>query len=328
MTKAELERVVREQARQIEALRARRLPKSREVLFRPSQVGNRIDLSAILVLSDWHVEERTEVRGVEGVVSRHGLRESENKIRSILKGALCAMAVRQTGRRRLRHLTVGLLGDFLTGHIHEEMVETCELPPGEAIVWLHDRLVPMIETLARESGVETMRLVFRSGNHGRTTDRPRTVSRGHSWEDVLYAHLVRATREVKTRKGRKLDYVLDPGAEILYTREPGFGVVRWIHGHEGRMGASDAAIRRRLGSWDQVERASLTVMGHFHNPTFRICESPYLINGSLIGTNAWANTLGFVTPGGPSQMLAFYSVTQDRLFGIEHLPACAVGGKL
>ena len=49
-----------------------------------------------------------------------------------------------------------------------------------------------------------------------------------------------------------------------------------------------ATVRKALAAWDKSIRADLTVFGHFHQ---RIDGGDFMCNGSLIGFNAYAQSI-------------------------------------
>ena len=284
--------------------------------------------SGLMVWSDWHIEERTREVGADGkLISSHGVRESRVKARQIVEAAI-AVGERHGlgGRYQLDHMTIGLLGDFLTGHLHEDNVEACELPPTEAAYEVADLLAKSLTTYVQNTPARTVRIVTRPGNHGRTTDRMRvSTAPGHSWEQLIYMLLRQRLAGLRTRTGQPLEWVVEDGV-MSYTREP-LGLVRWVHGHEirygGGVGGLAVPVQRRVKAWN-AERggaADLTVLGHFHQLEYFTGPPGILVNGSLIGISSYGRSLGFGAQD-PAQAHLVYSEHHRQIFALDRL--CAV----
>ena len=65
--------------------------------------------------------------------------------------------------------------------------------------------------------------------------------------------------------------------------------VRLLHGHDikysGGIGGVYIPLNKAIAQWDKAKPAYLTCCGHFHQ---RVDGGSFLVNGSLIGYNAFA----------------------------------------
>jgi hypothetical protein len=97
-----------------------------------------------------------------------------------------------------------------------------------------------------------------------------------------------------------------PNGAMLFTEHFENFNVRWIHGdnisYGGGVGGITIPINKKIAAWDRAQRASLTVMGHFHQLTH---GGSFICNGSLIGYNPYAQSIG-ASPERPRQ--AFFTV--------------------
>ena len=125
---------------------------------------------ACMIASDWHLEEPVEASKV------HGINEYDLAIAERRAAAFFANGLRLTEimarEVQIETLFLGLLGDFISGHIHDELRETNELAPGEAAHFALNVIGSGIEFLLRESKFK-LEIDAIPGNHGRMTLKPR-----------------------------------------------------------------------------------------------------------------------------------------------------------
>lgn len=251
----------------------------------PLHASGHGEATAVVVASDWHVEER--VGREVGRLNRHNLKIA--KARAVEFFQAVVRLVKILGRDiEIKHLVLALLGDWISNDIHEELVELVALPPVEATLYAQSLWVSGIEYLLRElPGVDFV-VVERVGNHGRTTETNRAATEAsHSLETFLYNHLAAYFRAEK-----RLTFVNPPGYHA-YVRVYDLAV-RFHHGHRikywGGVGGITIPVLKKIAQWNRGEHADLDVFGHLHQ--FRD-GGFWLCNGSQIGYNAHALANGF-----------------------------------
>lgn len=239
------------------------------------------EATVVAVASDWHIEEIVNKHQVSGL-NENNLALSKAKaekffVKSLRLTNLLAKDI------RIDNMVVPLLGDFITGNIHgEENAETNECKPTEAIVLAQNWIASGIEFLLNNS---KRSLVFpcHSGNHARTTLKTRFgAENGHSLEFLMYHHLAAYFRSEK-----RVQFVIPQGPHSyleLYKQ-----TLRFQHGHMvkygGGVGGIYIPVHKAIAAWSQARRADLDIMGHFHQSRD---GGSFLVNGSLIGYNAFA----------------------------------------
>ena len=107
--------------------------------------------SAIVVWNDWHVEELVDSKTVNGL-NEYNLQLAEKRfLKSLEKTILLLESARTISK--IDHLVLGLLGDHITGYIHEELVESNLLSPTDALLLCHDLIATGIKFLLKEAKV-------------------------------------------------------------------------------------------------------------------------------------------------------------------------------
>jgi hypothetical protein len=237
------------------------------------------DATAIVVLSDWHIEE--QVGEEVGDLNRYDLDIADRRVGELVE-RMTALVEHERHLVKIDRIVIAALGDFLTGHIHEDCVETTQLPPLAAMRYAAERLRLVIDRaadLAREVIVVTQ-----PGNHGRSNaGRPRMATEhDHSFEQNAY--LVMAAGE--KRKNVRWDVAV---SYLGYLNLEGF-VVRYHHGHQigrfqGGVGGITIPANKAIAQWNRSRRADIDIFGHWHQ--WGWLRGRYVSNGSLIGMNAF-----------------------------------------
>ena len=241
--------------------------------------------TAVAVASDWHVEEVVLPASVAGR-NEYNLVIADRRSRAFFSGVRSLVEFSR-GSWKVRDLVLMLLGDLITGFIHEELQETNELSPVEAIVWLRQRLVDGIGTLLEDTELEHIIIPCVVGNHGRTTAKRRIKTNAqNSFEWLLYQWLAshyekepRVTFHVGTSSHVYVD---------AYEK-----TIHMTHGDElrswGGVGGLAIPLGKRVPKWNAVRNSHLHVMGHFHE---FLDFGHSIVNGSLIGYSDFAMSIG------------------------------------
>jgi len=260
------------------------------------------DAVACLVASDWHVEEPVLRHQVHGL-NEYNLEVAKARAEAFFRNGLKLVDICARDSK-LERVWLGLLGDFFSGYIHEELQETNLLHPTEAANFVFDLLARGLDFWLRESPY-SFDIDAISGNHGRMTKKPRHADvGGTSLETFMYASLAR-----RYAGNPRIGFRLADG-EMLYREYFERFRMRLIHGnqigYQGGIGGVTIPIRKAIAQWDKGVKASLTVLGHFHS---RQDGGDFIANGSLIGYNTFAQSIK-ASPEQPQQ--AFFLVHARR----------------
>lgn len=268
------------------------------------------DAAAIVVLSDFHVEEYVDPTTINNLNS-YNLDIATQRIECMFQNALRMIDVS-------RHLTsidtlvIAVLGDMISSYIHPELEENNQLSPTEAILFVQDLLVNGIRFLKREGGFKHVIVPTCFGNHGRTTLKKRCATGfKNSYEWLLYQHLSRT--------------VTDPG--LTWQVENGYfnwlnvkGYdVRFSHGdnlhYMGGVGGISICVNKAIAQWNKVRTAHYDYFGHYHQ---FLNFTRWTCNGSTIGYSPYALSIKAEYEV-PSQTFSVISKTRgkvltDRIF--------------
>jgi len=234
----------------------------------------------VWVASDWHSEELVDPRTVNGL-NRFDLEIAKARATQFFQGGLRLTRLLEQDIK-IPQVVIPLLGDFITNDIHEENVETAQLPPMEAISFARNLIISGIDFVLNHS---TWDLLFQchSGNHARTTRKNRAATeKGHSLEYLMYLHLADYYRS----EGRVKFSIADGYHSYLdiYDKK-----LRFHHGHsiryQGGIGGLTIPANKAIASWNNARRVDLDVFGHFHTA---FDGGNFISNGSLIGYNGFA----------------------------------------
>jgi hypothetical protein len=210
----------------------------------------------------------------------------------------------------INEITVSLLGDMITGHIHEDLRRSNFLSPTRALLLCMDIIIPGLELLLKESGATMIHVPCCYGNHGRINPQSLVQTAAEdSYEWLMYQMIAHHFRD---RKG--IRFYVSEGYHIF---QEIYGYrVRLHHGdwvrYQGGVGGLSIPLNKKIAKWNEEaaiawrEVVSFDVLGHYH----QLADYGNAVcNGSLIGYNAYAKKIA-ASPEPPQQ--AFYLVQPGR----------------
>ena len=246
----------------------------------PQQGSGTSEATLLVAASDWHLEERVDPRTINGM-NDFNLDIAVQRVQRFFNATTRLTRLLQQDVK-IDTMVMGLLGDFISGDIHEEISEVCQLPPMEAAAFATDQLSGGIEHLLAHTKLK-FRFQCHSGNHGRTTKTTRfATENGHSIEWLMYRHLA-----AHFRHEDRVEFEIASGPHS-YAHVYG-KTIRFQHGHMvkygGGIGGIYIPVNKAINEWNKGLSADLDVFGHFHQ---QVDGNSFLCNGSLIGYNSFA----------------------------------------
>ncbi len=276
--RAHAEKELEKAEQRVDFIRGLDDPKPHDIEFKPRRSSG--TASAILNLSDWHVEERVDPSTVNGFNEYNPEIATQRAERTFQKAAQLIEAERSMSK--IDELVTHWGGDFITGYIHPELAESNYMSPTEATLFAGDLLCGGLEYLKKRSGCKRIVVVTSTGNHGRTTDKQRIATDyKNSFEWLMYKHIERFYRN-----DPKVQFKVSNGYHnwLDVQGKP----IRFHHGHafryQGGIQGASVPILRKISRWDQQRFAWLDVFGHLH---FYLPGEKFVQNGAMIGYGAY-----------------------------------------
>lgn len=246
----------------------------------------------VLILSDWHVDEPVASETICGL-NEFNLEIARDRAARLAKysAKILSMLKRESD---IDTLMIAALGDFMSGWIHEELMAGNEVTPTEAILEVMNMLTGLIQNLIDAKLVKKIRIICCVGNHGRITKKTFYKLRVKtSYEWMLYSMLMQHFMVAQRLDG--------PGRTKVEFQVPE-GYFNWInvcgldirchHGdnlrYNGGIGGVHIPVKKAIAQWNKAKHSDLDIFGHWHTLEW---AKDYVINGSLIGYNTFAEML-------------------------------------
>lgn len=230
--------------------------------------------------SDWHVEEEVRPETVNGK-NKYDLKIAKKRSENFFDGL--AENTKSCQRDALiKDLILWLGGDMITNYLHEENKKGNLLSPMKAILFCQALLIAGINYLLEELELERLVVITNYGNHGRSTRKPEYATGAEgNYEWMMYHTLAQHYAD-----DERVEFIIEEN-RLVY-----FNVfnqrVRFHHGDDirygGGIGGLNVPLHKAIYSWNQTDKADLSIIGHWHN---FVDYNHTVVNGSLIGYNAY-----------------------------------------
>ena len=270
----EVERLEKEN----EAMRA----KSGNIFSIPKKVS-KLDGEAVAVVlaSDWHMEELVKGQWVGGL-NEYSLTLAKARAIEFFQNTVKLLKKEQQAVN-INTLVLWLGGDFITGNIHDENMETAQLLPIEAMIFAETILKSGIEFLLQNTDVKLV-IPCNAGNHSRITKKQRhSTDVGNSLETIMYHHLA---EHFKVNK--RVRFVLQSGYHLILPIFDNYSI-RFHHGHNVKYGGGIGGLyipaKKAISQWQKSNPVQLDCFGHLH--TMKV-DTDFISNGSVIGYSPFA----------------------------------------
>lgn len=262
------------------------------------------EATVVVLASDWHIEEIVDPATINDL-NTHNLSIAKKRAVEFFQASLRLTEILSKDTI-INTMVLALLGDFITGDIHDEMLETAEIEPTLAIIEAQKLLTSGIQFLLDNSKLNLV-IPCHSGNHARTTKESRHATEaGHSLEYIMYHMLAdhfRNEPRVKFIIPRSYHSFIKVYDEVI----------RFHHGHNlrygGGVGGLTIPVNKAIAQWNKSRKdVTLDCFGHWHT---RFDGGNFLANGSNIGFNAFAVSIK-ASYDKPSQTLFLIDKKRSR----------------
>lgn len=268
----------------------------------PLGSGKKPEATAFAVASDWHVGECVELRTTNG---RNEYNPDIAKVRAerFFQGFQWHLDMFRDSHE-IRTVVLAVLGDIITGYIHQELVENNYLSPTQEVLFALELLENGIKYLLEDPYIEKLVVPCKSGNHGRTTPKQMiSTDYKNSFEWLMFHNL----RRVFADDPRVEVHVADGITFYLDVYE---FPVRMHHGnsfkYRGGRGGLEVPMRGAIEGWNEFRKAYLDVMGHWHR---YMSPAGAVVNGSLIGYGPYSD---FIHAPFEAPKQAFFLIERGR----------------
>jgi hypothetical protein len=245
---------------------------------------------AISALSDVHTEEPV-IKSIVNNLNEYNLQICEDRVTKYFKRLLYMINQSRKAGYVIDHLVLALLGDFITGYIHEELEEANSLTPVEASLLIQSLLIKGIKLLSEDGKLKKIVIPCTPGNHGRTTKKKRfTTGYKNSYEWLMYNNI----RDLFKAIGgyENVEFII-PESEFIYMDLFGY-INKFSHGdhfkYQGGIGGIEIPLKKWVLRENSVIKTDMSWIGHWHQ---YIVLNKIRVNGALIGYNSYARAFGF-----------------------------------
>lgn len=244
--------------------------------------GEQTEATAVVLLSDWHVEE-TVKSGMILYDNDYNLDIAKKRAEECFVG-IVKLLKKEQSHQNIDTLVLGLLGDFITGNIHQEEAPNLSLGVAQAVCFAEELLISGIQYILDNTDVK-ISCPCVVGNHSRITPKVYvSTEKDNSVETIIYYHIKK-----HFEKEKRFELIMPDGQERMVNI---YGLnFLFCHGHagfrySGGVGGLYVPLRRSIMSRYGKQKVDTVCMGHWHT---YIQDSLFIVNGSMIGYNNFAN---------------------------------------
>ena len=261
----------------------------------------RSEATAVVLASDWHLEETVKSETVNGL-NKFNIDIAKKRVEQFFQNTLKLVEKEQTSTK-IETLVIALLGDIISGNIHEELLENCSMSPIDAIILGENLVIAGIQYILDHSKLKLV-IPCHVGNHTRITHKVHiSTEAGNSLETFMYHHL-----QNYFKSNKRVQFVISGG--YLSYLQVYDQTICFQHGHAikygGGVGGLTIPANKAIAQWEKLRHADLYCFGHFHQ---FMDGGNFIANGSLIGYNAFAI---FIKGGFEKPKQAFFLIDKKR----------------
>jgi len=249
-------------------------------VVKKSLPSKKAEATYVGIFSDWHIEEEVNFEQTSGL-SEYNLDISKARASQCFSRFLRLVEIEQQNTP-INTAVLALLGDFISGDIHEDTSKSALLEPTFAIVRARDYISSGIHYLLENSDL-TLKIVCHTGNHGRKGMGQLIANEaGNSLEYLMYHFLA-----AEFANEERVEFNIPEGYHSYLTLYDNY-VIRFHHGHAirygGGVGGITVPVYKALANWNDGRKADIDCFGHFHQA---FDGETFICNGSMIGYNAY-----------------------------------------
>lgn len=239
------------------------------------------EATANIIMSDLHIEEKVDPRTVNNL-NEYNPQIAKDRISTLFNNGLRLIEIQRHGVK-IDNLVLAVLGDLISGNIHDDIKENSYMSATEAILYVQDILISGINFLLKNGNFKKIYVICKYGNHSRTTIDKRFSTEYKTNYEWLLFHQVKKFFDNNNR----VEIIIP--ISYLYYFNIYSHVLRFHHGdgvlYQGGVGGITIPVNKAIAQWNKSQIAHLDIFGHFHQ---FFDGGNFIANGSCIGYNAYA----------------------------------------
>jgi len=249
---------------------------------KPIQANEKVmhEATAIAMLSDVHWGEVVDPATINGI-NEYTPETAEASVVRFFELVRWHIEMFRS-RIEIKELVLILGGDLITGHLHDELLETNALGPIPEAIAVKAANKSGIDYLLEDHDL-SLNLACVYGNHGRITAKRRhSTGARNSIERYLYSNLA-----TLFEGNDRTTWTVADGAHIY--QQVYDDTIRIHHGDDvrygGGVGGLSIPLHKACKSWDTVRKAKCSFFGHWH----QLKDFGFAcVNGSTIGYSPYS----------------------------------------
>ena len=263
---------------------------------------------AVALFSDAHIEEVVKPEAVN-FLNEYNIKIAEERITNYFRNLANCLE-----NDNVSELIFASLGDTISGYIHEELAQTNEMSPLEATFKAQSLIYSGLKYLCEYPGLKGLKIRFIGivGNHSRTTKKIQH-SNGYkmSYEWLMYQNIKKQCELT----GLDIEFYI-PESELAIVKSSDDRTFIFAHGFQIRSTGNGTvcgiypALNRLCLKYSNVFHQDMLFIGHFHST---VNTPNAVVNGSIIGYNAFALTSGFMAERPSQQMIVYDTALGGQL---------------
>lgn len=288
----------------IDAIRIENLTNLDSYVIKPNR-SYKEECTVITQLGDVHIDEIVNPN-ITNKLNSYNPEIAEIRMERYFTRLIYMIRLQRRAGVKVDNLVLHLVGDFISGWIHDELIETNSMSPIKATRLVEQLLVKGIKTLSEMGDLERIVIPCSIGNHSRTTKKNHFKNTfDTSYEALMYQHLA---DYFKQSGYNNVEFIISESPYIYYNIYD--KINKFSHGnhfnYQGGIGGIEVPLKKWTHRENTVMPFDMAWIGHWHQ---YLVGSKVRINGSMIGYNEMARSFGF-TPEPP--MMQFQLLDKKR----------------
>ena len=205
---------------------------------------------ANLGTGDWHIEENVVKAEVQGL-NEYNPGIAKARIIRMWEKFLTLVNIERYGVE-INKVTVNILGDLISGYIHDDLMSTNTLAPSEATLLVEDLLFSGISYLLAHGKFTQIDVICHCGNHSRYTPGRKIHHKGQAkktFEWIIYHQVAKTFRRLGDDR---VNFVI-PESSLYMNDQFGYNV-RTSHGtsfnYQGGIGGESIPVNKKILRWN------------------------------------------------------------------------------